>query len=127
MIFSSIFTGLFMTVGFTALIYNYVLMGGNSGLFFLVWGGGFSLAGLYFHYHGTIGKIGWQRQRFVRNTQTLEWYKNEYPQCVVTTNIVKCCFCESTSIRRYALKNNTYKIRNSCAKCGEVLFYTDED
>nr|WNL65173.1 hypothetical protein GPGIFMOB_00124 [Acinetobacter gerneri] len=42
MIFSSIFTGLFMTVGFTALIYNYVLMGGNSGLFFLVWGGGFS-------------------------------------------------------------------------------------
>ena len=49
MIFSSIFTGLFMTVGFTALIYNYVLMGGNSGLFFLVWGGGFSLAGLYFH------------------------------------------------------------------------------
>ena len=93
----------------------------------MVWGGGFSLAGLYFHYHGTIVKIGWQRQRFVRNTQTLEWYKTEYPQCVVTTNIVKCCFCESTSIRRYALKNNTYKIRNSCAKCGEVLFYTDED
>ena len=127
MIFSRIFTGLFMTVGFTALIYNYVLMGGNSGLFFFFWCGVFFLVLFFFFFFFLFGKIGWQRQRFVRNTQTLEWYKTEYPQCVVTTNIVKCCFCESTSIRRYALKNNTYKIRNSCAKCGEVLFYTDED
>lgn len=114
-----------MIIGFTALIFNYVLTE-NSGFFYLIWGGIFAFGGLSTAYKATIGTLAWKKKWFAYNTQTLDWYKMNYSQHTLSNNIVRCCFCENNSINSYYLRNRTYKICNYCAKCGEVLFYSDE-
>lgn len=126
MIGACIFSSIFITVGFTALIYNYVFTD-DWGLFFLIWGGGFAWGGLSLAYESTIGGLARQKQWFLYNHQTIDWYKKQYPQYVKSTNVLQCCFCEGDMIKRYYIKNRTYKISNYCAKCSEVLFYSDEN
>lgn len=114
-----------MIIGATALIYNYVL-GEHSGIFFLIWGGLFFWGGLSGCYAATIGSVRWKKKTEILNQHNLAWYKSSYPQYVLSSNIVQCCFCQNKSLGCYLLKNRTYKVCHYCAKCGEVLYYTDE-
>lgn len=114
-----------MIIGATALIYNYVL-GEHSGIFFLIWGGLFFWGGLSGCYAATIGSVRWKKKAEILNQHNLAWYKSNYPQYVLSSNIVQCCFCQNKSLGCYLLKNRTYKVCHYCAKCGEVLYYTDE-
>lgn len=115
-----------MIIGSTALFYNYILTDG-LGIFFLIWGGLFFFIGLSQAYKETIGSLAWRKKIYIYNTQTLDWYKENYPQYIRSSNNISCCFCKESSIRSYYLKNKTYKVCNYCAKCGEVLFYSDEN
>lgn len=125
MIGACIFSSIFITIGATALIYNFVL-NQSSGLFFLIWGGVFFLSGVKICYESTIAGIKSQKNRLLYNYQSLDWYKKSHPQAALSSNIFQCYACKSRQINRYLVKNNSYKVCNYCANCGEVLFYTDE-
>ena len=125
LLFYCLFCSLFICIGATALIYNYIFLS-HSGLFFLLWGGGFFLAGVWQLYGATIGRIDhlktWQRYQM----QTLQWYKLQFPAAVISSNQVRCFSCQQLKISKYLVKNRSYKVCHYCTHCGEVLFYTDE-
>lgn len=125
LLFYCLFCSIFICIGATALIYNYILQAG-SGLFFLLWGGMFFLVGSFLLYGATIGRIShiklWQRYQH----QTLSWYKQQFPSAVLSANHVQCFTCHQSKINTYLVKNQSYKVCHYCAHCGEVLFYSDE-